>query len=749
MRRKILIFVFISMLITVILSCAILALFNMRNTLAYAKVQQNFQVQSTISAINIGLSEGLIPFIDTTFNNVANNQGFVGGVVFDSDMGKIRAFPERYTLQESLQNDFKLEQFNEQAELTKSLEVESAAYTLAKLIDDEGDIIGYLFLSFDNSIIQKAAQQSLLQALGIVAMVSIVLLVIVAYCMTVMIRPLLSLIDFVHEVTDKKNFSLRIKHNHPSFIARALRLESAEINGARTASNEMVNMVEKLLLQLDKARREIDDILNSIEQGIFTFNIDQSINSEHSAKAEELFDTTDFEKAKIQHLFDLKDQQMKEFDNWLALCSTNPKALKQWQLYSRLCPALELHRPGDPISIIELKYRPIIENNKLDKVMVLARDITKERAAEKALIKSRQEQEALMGRVLALINCSGEEIKDYVDYAIAEMERLNNCSDLKELIDHSELLFRNVHTLKGHAGTLGFDYFAEKLSSLESFLGKIKKSNPKDTLEELEFSEWANSLSNAQIEHIHIIEMKDKIFRRQSGDRISIDKQLFKNFQEKLQGNVNLSHDQMIVMLNQLEMQTFDSYCQKYRNLIKRFSVSLDKEIDPLVVETPNALIHRVELKRIDDAMVHIIRNAIDHGIEDEETRFNLHKGPGKISIALHSEDNSNVLTIKDDGAGLDPKKFASIAIEKQLISSEACDALSDQDKINLIFIPGFTSKSEITELSGRGVGMDAVSDIMKELEGDISLNSDLGVGTAFTLTFPSQHQNTGAQVRH
>jgi len=166
-------------------------------------------------------------------------------------------------------------------------------------------------------------------------------------------------------------------------------------------------------------------------------------------------------------------------------------------------------------------------------------------------------------------------------------------------------------------------------------------------------------------------------------------------------------------------------------------------------VETPDALIHRTELKRIDDALVHIIRNAIDHGIEDEKTRFNLRKGSGKISISLHSENSANILTIKDDGVGLDPQKFAAIAVEKALISAEESLALSDQEKINLIFMPGFTSKTEITELSGQGVGMDAVNDIMKELNGEISLHSDLGAGTSFTLTFPSQIQNPSIGVRH
>ncbi|PCI46088.1 MAG: hypothetical protein COB51_07935 [Moraxellaceae bacterium] len=567
MRRKILIFVFISMLITVILSCAILALFNMRNTLAYAQAQQNFQVQSTISAINIGLSEGLIPFIDSTFSNVAANQGFVGGIVFDSDMNEIRAFPTDHQFEDSLRESFEINHFNEADNPTKNIQVAQSAYTLAKLIDEEGDIIGYLFLSFDNSIIRKAAQKSLLQALGIVAVVSVILLIVIASCMTIMIRPLLALIEFIHRVKDNKDFSLRFDQPKAGLIAQVLQLESEEIISAQTAFNSMVDMVEALLIELAQKKHEIDDILNSIEQGIFTFNIDQTVNSEHSAKAEILFNTQEFEKAKLQDLFDLDDDQMQRFNKWLVLCSTHSRALKQWKAFSRLSPAQEFTSTGDLTSIIDIEYRPITSNGKLEKIMVLGRDITKERDAETALINSRQEQEALMGRVAALINSSAEEIKDYIDYAIAEMKRLNNCKDMIDIIDQVDTLFRSVHTLKGHAGTLGFNYFSMQLAVLESNLRKIAKFD-----DSLSFADWKEHLDKAQAEHNQIIDMKNKIFHRQSGDRISIDKRLFDNLVETLQSGASYSNHEIIDQLNQLDTQSFDSYCQKYRNLIKRFA---------------------------------------------------------------------------------------------------------------------------------------------------------------------------------
>ena len=142
MRRKILIFVFLSIVITVILSCTILAFFTMRNSLDYAQVQQDYQVQSTISAIGIGLSQGLIPFIDTTFLNVSANQGFVGGIVFDTDMDEIRTFPAGFVFPAELDDKFDIESFDTEGTQSKNIQIKDAAYTLATLVDEDSEVIG-------------------------------------------------------------------------------------------------------------------------------------------------------------------------------------------------------------------------------------------------------------------------------------------------------------------------------------------------------------------------------------------------------------------------------------------------------------------------------------------------------------------------------------------------------------------------------------------------------------------------------
>ena len=484
--------------------------------------------------------------------------------------------------------------------------------------------------------------------------------------------------------------------------------------------------------QLLVAKQEMDDIMGAVEEGIFTFNMDKSVNAEHSVKAKSLFDTAIFEESSLKNLLEMNANQLQEFDLWLSLCMDMENLPRKWDMFSRLSPVTEICKlEGE--SIVEINYRPITVGDKLTKIMVLARDITQERATEVALAKSQHEQESMMRRVLVLLNSDSQEIKDFLAYAATQVDAYEKYNDMQALVVDVEALFRALHTLKGHSGTLGFDDFAENIARAEHFLDKIRKN------EACEFSEWIESLLLVREELDHILVMRDKIFRRQRDDRISIDKNLYDEMLKRVQGGRAYSNLEMATMLGELSMQPFDSYCEKYRKLVKRFSNSLDKPIDDLVVETPDKMIHRSQMKKIDDAVVHIIRNAIDHGIEDEETRDDKKKGPGKIGLSLFSENGDMTITISDDGAGVDPDKIAAIAIKKNIIHMEECNALSNDEKINLIFAAGVTGTSEVSELSGRGVGMDAVSDIMKELGGDVRLNSTLGMGTTFTLRFPMQ----------
>jgi two-component system chemotaxis sensor kinase CheA len=143
-------------------------------------------------------------------------------------------------------------------------------------------------------------------------------------------------------------------------------------------------------------------------------------------------------------------------------------------------------------------------------------------------------------------------------------------------------------------------------------------------------------------------------------------------------------------------------------------------------------------IEELNDPLVHLIRNAVDHGIEAEAERRASHKDPrGTIVVNAEHQGNHIVISIEDDGRGIDPERLRRKAVEKGMITEDQSKDLTDRDAINLIFAPGFSTAASVTSISGRGVGMDVVRSNIARLKGIIDVQSQPGHGTLITLKVP------------
>lgn len=199
--------------------------------------------------------------------------------------------------------------------------------------------------------------------------------------------------------------------------------------------------------------------------------------------------------------------------------------------------------------------------------------------------------------------------------------------------------------------------------------------------------------------------------------------------------------DMMTNELQQLVMKTrmvkIGKVFNKYPRLVRDLSKSANKKIN-LITEGEDTELDKTLIEEINDPLVHIIRNSIDHGIEKEEDRIKAGKNPvGTIKLKAEHEGNNILITIEDDGKGIDPEVIKSKAISKGLISKEKADELSRQDLLNLIFLPGFSTAEVVTNISGRGVGMDVVKTNVTKLRGMINLESTVGAGTKIQIKLP------------
>ncbi|ALK98324.1 chemotaxis protein CheA [Massilia sp. WF1] len=182
-------------------------------------------------------------------------------------------------------------------------------------------------------------------------------------------------------------------------------------------------------------------------------------------------------------------------------------------------------------------------------------------------------------------------------------------------------------------------------------------------------------------------------------------------------------------------MQPVGRLFQKFPRLVRELAKDLGKEVE-LIIEGAETEVDRVVVDSLYDPLVHMLRNALDHGVEGPEDRVAAGK-PAKAYILLKAwqEANSVMIVLQDDGRGMDPSKLRKKAMEKGLITEH--QASSDDEAYQLVFLPGFSTKEVASSVSGRGVGMDVVKTAVEKNRGAIRIDSNLGTGTKFSIRLP------------
>lgn len=184
-------------------------------------------------------------------------------------------------------------------------------------------------------------------------------------------------------------------------------------------------------------------------------------------------------------------------------------------------------------------------------------------------------------------------------------------------------------------------------------------------------------------------------------------------------------------------MQPIGNVFSKFPRVVRDLSKKLNKTID-LEIVGKDVELDKTIIEAINDPLTHLVRNSVDHGIEKPADRKKLGKSEvGLVILKAYHEAGQVVIEISDDGKGLDGEALAASAVSKGLLTVEQAQAMSDKEKINLIFLPGFSTAKEVTDVSGRGVGMDVVKTNLDQLGGNVDIISEKGVGTTISIKLP------------
>ena len=214
------------------------------------------------------------------------------------------------------------------------------------------------------------------------------------------------------------------------------------------------------------------------------------------------------------------------------------------------------------------------------------------------------------------------------------------------------------------------------------------------------------------------------------------DANMLRNFDEAVnQLDLVVGDLQRAVM--KTRMQPIGRLFQKYPRMARDLARSLGKEVE-LVLEGEDTELDRAMIDDLADPLIHLVRNAVDHGIEPAEARLATGKAArSTVRLCARQEGDHVAIEIRDDGRGMNPEVLRRKAVEKGLIDADAASRLDSNQSLHLVFLPGFSTKEQVSSVSGRGVGMDVVKTGIEKLNGRIEIESEMGVGTIFRISLP------------
>ncbi|MBN1357916.1 chemotaxis protein CheA [Candidatus Bathyarchaeota archaeon] len=206
---------------------------------------------------------------------------------------------------------------------------------------------------------------------------------------------------------------------------------------------------------------------------------------------------------------------------------------------------------------------------------------------------------------------------------------------------------------------------------------------------------------------------------------------------KRIAGNIDRLTSDLHDLVMQVRMVPASQIFDRFPRLVRDISLQKGKEID-LLMEGRDIEIDRTVLDEIGEPLIHLLRNSIDHGIETPDERKKAGKNPvGKIRLSAQRSGDNVIIEVEDDGAGLDPERLRASAIEKGFASEEEAEKMSRNELVSMIFLPGFSTSNEVTETSGRGIGMDVVKTKIAALGGTVQFETRRGRGTKTSIKVP------------
>jgi two-component system chemotaxis sensor kinase CheA len=512
---------------------------------------------------------------------------------------------------------------------------------------------------------------------------------------------------------------LRMQELEKNIAEESAKLVEANVNNVVLLAD--VNKKNKLL---DIAKRDIQTLLDNLGQGFLMLSAQGVIQDGFSKAAVEMFGCV---------LAGMR------FGEVLGLDADNAAKVHEWieMIFSEALPFDDIKPLGPKIfrrnnQYIELDYRPIrlAENDKIEKIIVIATDKTVEKALE-----SKQKIEEAYSKMLLAVARDRDGFRNFYDETSRIFVEMNEA--IVGTVDSATLakLFRYAYSIKGNSSAYNLLTAKEAAHGLEDMLAKGAGD--------------VEALRKAASELTGIFNTSIDDVKKAFGDDLvggAVDRRVFvdaidavrKSLEQRFEKN---SHE-MRLFYDTFVHDNFADHWKRFEPKVTDTAKRMNKEVVFSVCSASPVMIQLERYKPLLQSAIHAFRNALDHGIESPEERESSGKsriGSIKVKLDEHCKNDKHFVSIviEDDGRGVDPERVKAVAVKKGMLAETAAAELKAHEIFQLLLAPGFSTKEEVSEWSGRGVGLDAMAAECRTLGGNIRIESVHGKGTSICMVVP------------
>ncbi len=481
-------------------------------------------------------------------------------------------------------------------------------------------------------------------------------------------------------------------------------------------NKNLEGIVAERTKELREANTFITAMINSLDQGLFVFDKTKKCLDIFTQAATEMFKKVP-KGLEVPKLLGLGKKEIEGFEKWSNVIFSNMMPFEAAKSLGPKNVVRSKYGKAD-FKFIDLEYYPMNDaDDNLQNVLVVATDKTAEVESEEKF----KEKDAYVSMIMKVIK-NKKAFYDFLDEMNEMLENLSHFDRHEDLENVAMIVF---HSMNGGFANYSISHLVKVAraseTQIKSFIGNRQE------LEKL----VKELIENWKVERDNMIaEIETQL--GDSNSTIEIDKSDLKDLKKKLTNG----EDPLELYEEYFVKSKVGSIFGPYADLIQQISQKINKPMTPLLVLGGDIRVDTDQIKEFSSTLVHLFRNCMDHGIESQEKRMELGKPlEGSIMINCSLKENNLHITIQDDGGGINVPKVREILEKKGIDQSK----LSDKEAMMYIFQPDFSTAEKLTELSGRGVGMSAIDQSIKNMGGKLDLESEMGKGSKFIFTIPIQ----------